>query len=282
MKLNTALKLGRVSNLPTVMTNAVAGVALSGASAGGGQIALLIAAAALAYIAGMFLNDAFDAPYDALHQPYRPIPAGLALRPEVFGWGFALLAGGVLLFAVAGMAGGQMVSAGAVGAGLAGVIVLYNARHKENAFGPVLMGGCRLLVYVGAAIALTAAPAPVLWLGAALLMAHVMGLTYLAKVEGAGQIWPLAALAAAPLWGLWMAVQMPVLLPFVIALIAAVLAGLHFARRRQFGRAIPTLIAAIALLDAMLIASVGQTGLALLAALGFPLTLWLQKWVRGT
>ncbi|AEM42618.1 hypothetical protein KVC_0294 [Ketogulonicigenium vulgare] len=95
MKLNTALKLGRVSNLPTVMTNALAGVALSGASAGGGQIALLIAAAALAYIAGMFLNDAFDAPYDALHQPYRPIPAGLALRPEVFGWGFALLAGGL-------------------------------------------------------------------------------------------------------------------------------------------------------------------------------------------
>lgn len=278
----TALKLGRVSNLPTVMSNALAGAALAGAVAGSTEIVLLICAAALAYCAGMFLNDAFDAPFDAVHQPFRPIPAGQAQRAEVFGWGFALLAAAIPLFAVAGMGAGQMIQSGGAGAALAGVIVLYNARHKENAFGPVLMGGCRLLVYVGAALALTPMPAAILWLGAALLMAHVMGLTYLAKVEGSGQIWPQAALAAAPLWGLWMAVHDPMLWPFVLALIAAVLAGLHFARRHAFGRAIPMLIAAISLLDALLIAAVGQHGLALLAALGFPLTLWLQKWVRGT
>ena len=43
-----------------------------------------------------------------------------------------------------------------------------------------------------------------------------------------------------------------------------------------------TLIAAISLLDAMLIAGQGMTILAFIAALGFPATLALQRFVRGT
>jgi hypothetical protein len=42
------------------------------------------------------------------------------------------------------------------------------------------------------------------------------------------------------------------------------------------------MLAGICLFDGMLIAGAGAPALALLAAAGFPLTLWLQRWVPGT
>ena len=57
-------RLGRVSNLPTVWSNVLAAVALAGA--GGafvspGALFGLLTALSLFYVAGMVLNDAFDA-----------------------------------------------------------------------------------------------------------------------------------------------------------------------------------------------------------------------------
>ena len=56
-------------------------------------------------------------------------------------------------------------------------------------------------------------------------------------------------------------------------------------RRRAPGdipRAVVSLIAGISLLDAMLISAAGAPGLAMLAVLGFGLTLLLQRFVSGT
>ena len=61
--LRTLLLLGRISNLPTVWSNCLAGWILGG----GGtalRLALLCLGASCLYIAGMFLNDAFDAEFD--------------------------------------------------------------------------------------------------------------------------------------------------------------------------------------------------------------------------
>ena len=63
--MRTFLVLGRVSNVPTVWTNCLAGWLL----AGGGEwtrFAWLCAGATLVYLGGMFLNDAFDAEFDAV------------------------------------------------------------------------------------------------------------------------------------------------------------------------------------------------------------------------
>ena len=66
----TALRLGRVSNLPTVWTNVLAAAALSGAlagshgDAGAGALGGLLLAMSLFYVGGMFLNDAFDLMHD--------------------------------------------------------------------------------------------------------------------------------------------------------------------------------------------------------------------------
>ena len=60
MNWKVALELGRVSNLPTVWTNTIAGVALAGTSPADSRVPWLLLALSLCYVAGMFLNDAFD------------------------------------------------------------------------------------------------------------------------------------------------------------------------------------------------------------------------------
>src|SRR5262249_31030499 len=72
----TYLALGRVSNLPTVWTNVVAGIALAGGSFTRQMAIRLGIAASLFYVGGMFLNDAFDRGIDARERPERPIPSG--------------------------------------------------------------------------------------------------------------------------------------------------------------------------------------------------------------
>mgnify|MGYP002525814088 FL=1 len=74
------LLLGRVSNLPTVWSNCLAAWLLAGGalveSADVQRFAWLIAGATLLFLAGMFLNDAFDVQFDREHRPGRPIPSG--------------------------------------------------------------------------------------------------------------------------------------------------------------------------------------------------------------
>src|SRR5205085_11052794 len=74
-QLRTLLILGRVSNLPTVWSNCLAGWILGG---GGqlGRLMVLCAGATFLYTGGMYLNDAFDAEFDLQHRPERPIPSG--------------------------------------------------------------------------------------------------------------------------------------------------------------------------------------------------------------
>ena len=85
--LRTALRLGRVSNLPTVWTNVMAGLALNGGALTPQVIIPLGVATSLFYVAGMYLNDAFDWRWDAQHRPERPIPAGEISARAVFATG---------------------------------------------------------------------------------------------------------------------------------------------------------------------------------------------------
>ncbi len=72
--------LARVSNLPTVWTNVLVGNRVGRrAHHRHGRLCLAIAVSLL-YMAGMYLNDAFDARWDAQHRPERPIPAGDVTR----------------------------------------------------------------------------------------------------------------------------------------------------------------------------------------------------------
>jgi 4-hydroxybenzoate polyprenyltransferase len=228
-----ALRLGRVSNLPTVWTNVLAGIVLAGAPVAPRRTLGLMLAFSLFYVGGMYLNDAFDAGFDRLNRPGRPIPSGAVTRSTVFGVGAALIGGGLLLVLALGGVRGF-----AGGVALAVMIVVYDVWHKGNPVGPVLMGLCRALVYVTAALAVTGVLRPNLLAAAAIALCYLVGLTYVAKQEHVKQL-------SGP-------------------------------------RVVSVLIAGICLLDAAFIATAGQPRLAVVAALGFPLTLLFQRSIPGT
>ncbi len=290
MRLRSALKLGRVSNLPTVWTNTLAGAVLAGAAGFGAEFAVMLLAFSLFYTGGMFLNDAFDAGIDARERPERPIPAGEASRQEVSSWGIGMMAAGVALLAWVGLAMGPRTGIWPAlgGLALAASITFYNWKHKGNPLSPVVMGLCRVLVYVGAGLCYTTQPGDGLWIGAALMLCYLIGLTYVAKQENLAEVrnlWPLLFLAAPVLYGAAHILHLPMIAPFWLLLCAWALVALWFLRRRQRGdipRAVVSLIAGIALLDAMLIAVSGSMMLALLAVAGFGLTLFLQRHIAGT
>lgn len=149
VKPRTLLRLGRVSNLPTVWTNVIAGAVIANPDASAGSVAAIALAMTALYVGGMYLNDYFDRDIDARERPGRPIAAGDVSATAVASSGFCMLLFGLGLLAPFGL------PAISIGLGLAGSVVLYDVWHKGNAFGPVIMSACRALVYVatGAAVA---------------------------------------------------------------------------------------------------------------------------------
>jgi 4-hydroxybenzoate polyprenyltransferase len=292
MKLRTLLDLARVSNLPTVWSNVLAGAVLGAASPRAMPVVVAGLAGSLLYSGGMFLNDAFDAEIDARERPERPIPSGRIGRTQVFvlGLGMLALALGLLV------AFSELTSAIA-GLAIAAGVVVYDRFHKGVVWSPVVMGFCRAGLY--AMGALSVAPflgAPVL-LPALGLWLYVVGLTHVARFENAsavGRIWP-ALFLFAPVVVIVLGADVargP--LEFVVALgavlavhVAWTLRALVIALRGGKGaipRAVVALIAGISLVDAAFIALARAGGYeSILAALAaFGLTLFLQRWVRGT
>lgn len=290
MKWSVALALGRVSNLPTVWTNALAGVVLAGGSASDARVPWIVLAVSLCYVAGMYLNDAFDRQFDARHRPERPIPSGAVSARTVFTAGFGMLAAGVALLAWLGFgpARGTGWPPFAAGVALAAAIVWYDLHHKGNPASPLLMGLCRALVYVAAACVVVARPPVAVFVGALLLLSYLIGLTYVARQEHLGRVanlWPLLFLALPLAWTARAAVEGGFVAVLWLLLAAWLLYALSFLWRRRTGdvpRAVGHLIAGICLWDALVIVDAGQPALAGLALGLFGLTLLLQRFVAPT
>jgi len=287
---SVALKLGRISNLPTVWTNTLVGVTLVGGSVLDPRMPILLVAMSLFYTGGMYLNDAFDREFDARSRPERPIPAGQVSAQAVFTSGFAMLGAALALLVMVGygVPGGTGLRAPAAGALLAAAIVLYNWHHKANPLSPILMGVCRMLVYLTAALAFADIVDSKLLLAALVLLSYLIGLTYTAKREHLnelGSLWPLAALAVPVIYNGILAVNVPAAWPFLLMLAAWILYALRLLHRRAKGdvpRAVVSLIAGISLLDALILAGASAWQLGVTAVIAFGLTLALQRVVAGT
>jgi 4-hydroxybenzoate polyprenyltransferase len=279
----TLLKLGRVSNLPTVWTNVLAGTVLAGGTGLGARTGIVAVAMSLLYVGGMFLNDYCDRDIDARERPSRPIPAGEISPRTVAAIAAALLAAGVALMASFGAAGAS------AGLALALAIVGYDWFHARTPLAPVVMGLCRALVYCAAGAAAAGGVSATLGVAAAAILAFTAGLTYAARQESLdriGHLWPLVLLAVP------MVVASPALGHGVLAvlvwlgLVACVCHAVYLLARRpvpgSVPRAVGFLIAGISLVDAALLASAGAIPLALLACVGFAVTLVLQRYIAGT
>ncbi len=284
----TILRLGRVSNLPTVWSNVLTAVLLSGVSPLAPTPLLLAVAMTLYYEAGMFLNDAYDAGVDRRERPERPIPMGEVSAATVFASGFAMLAAAIALIAALALCASPHRPWASIvsGIALAIAIVGYDRFHKNNPVSPLLMGLCRVLVYFTAALCVSGTLALDVIIAAVLLLCYLIGLTYAAKHEAGQELtryWPLLFLAV-PFVGIVALTTDTRAAAFFIALIAWVAYALRLilGRARDIRLAIGHLIAGISLLDALLIAANGQPAWAWLAVAAFALTLWLQRRVRGT
>jgi 4-hydroxybenzoate polyprenyltransferase len=279
----TLVKLGRISNLPTIWTNVLAGTVLAGGVASDRRVILVALSMSLLYVGGMYLNDFFDRDIDARERPTRPIPAGDISAAVVAIIGFALLAAGAALLAL-----GDPIAA-IVGLALAFTIVIYDVFHKGNPVAPVVMGLCRALVYAGAAAAATGTVTPPVIIAGFAMLAFVAGVTFAARQERldrVGNLWPLVALAV-PIALTVPAYSQGFLAAYAhLALTAAVAYAIYLLAKRPTPDAVPravvTLIAGIALVDAAFLASVGAVNAALIAVAGFAATVLLQRYVAGT
>jgi 4-hydroxybenzoate polyprenyltransferase len=281
--LRTLLILGRVSNLPTVWSNCLAGWWL----AGGGnfwKLPFLFLGMTALYTGGMFLNDAFDAEFDRQRRAGRPIPSGAIARQTVwrFGWAWLTLGMVCLLF----------LGPTAVLCGLALVIciVLYNAVHKAVMASPWLMGLCRFWVYAIAGTTgvwgLNGWP---LWCGLALAL-YVVGLSHVARREtfrGPVPHWPLLLLGAPVALALLMNTgtsRYPALLVSVALglWVASCVRTVFQAGERSVGRIVSGLLAGIVFVDWLSVAPLCPQWLAVTLLGLFGATLLLQRFIPAT
>ena len=289
MNLRTALELGRVSNLPTVWSNCLAGALLANALVSPSLLAWIMLAVSLMYLGGMFLNDACDAEWDAEFKPGRPIARGAAGLGEVWTVGCLLLALGPVVVYISGAAAGidGLVPALISAIVLAIAILSYDRLHKTAGYSPWIMGSCRLLVYTTAGLAM-GSMTPLLAIGGASLMAYIVGLTYVARSEhlnDPGSWWSLLLLSAP----VWVAVtrlgQHPASLAVLMVLLVWLglrLRDLLPGPRRNVPAGVGGLLAGIPLVDATVLAGIGQWLAAGLAMAAFVATLSAQRFIPAT
>jgi len=278
----TLLILGRVSNLPTVWSNCLAGWLLGGGGSQG-KFWWLTLGATLVYTGGMFLNDACDAAFDAQHRRERPIPCGAISLKTVWQLGLGLLGVGTAILILQGTATGLLAVI------LLVFVVLYDAIHKLITFSPVLMAACRFLLYlVAASVGLNGVTGWAIWCGLA-LAAYVIGLSYLARNEStrsAFRYWPCALLATPVLFALLINTgetrQAALLLTAILGL--WIIRSLRFTfwnSERNIGRTVSGLLAGIALVDLLAVADSTREQ-SLVFFLLFVAALLLQRFVPAT
>ena len=305
------LHLARISNLPTAWTNVTAAWLLAGGALLDVRLAWLLLAASLIYTGGMILNDAADVAFDREHRKERPIPSGQvrARTAWVVSCGM-LFAGGVIALGF----GANLQITGL----LLGAVVFYDLYHKRWAGSVIVMGACRLLLYLMAASAVAPfsfasqkgalsffgaewryetgfLPAgPMLVLPFALAIGcYIVGITMAARLEHKNEALPVPAslLAFALLYTPAIVCAMrfsaaggspvQVLVLGVFALLVAF--ATHTMRKGgpAIGKAVGWLLAGIVVVDALAIANVSAP-----LALGFvvltPLLRLWQRWVAAT
>lgn len=286
------LRLMRLSNLPTVWTNALVGAAIAlPVVVAIPWLDMLIATLAISlfYIAGMALNDLVDARADAAPRSDRPIPSGQVSRcaAGVFAV-ITFTVGCVLLWVTAPYVWPAALA-------LIAAIVLYDLSHKRWAGAIILMGACRSLVYL--VVAWTVAGDAMnldVWILAILIAAamglYIIGLSWIARVETKQRMdfrrFPATVMMLAlfsvfalmhPSDAIWSISAGIILMVWLIRAFRKL--HQHPPRTQQ---AVLTLLSGICLVDAFFITVLGQPSWSLAAVVCFIITVLGHRRVSGT
>ena len=311
------LELARISNLPTAWTNVLAGWLLAGGQLQDQRLLWLLLGGSLLYSGGMILNDAADAKWDREHRKERPIPRGsvtqraawivgisgllLGAAACIFGGGANAILTLLLLLAILAYDLYHKQWAGAVVVMGACRSLLYLV-----AASPVLtnmhlwLGTSTLtLLFHGSLL-----PSDVLWfdvsplampsrcpLYAALALGcYIVGVTLIARWEGKGQatgarrLFAIAMLLSpALLAGLAMFINIDLFLirysVFLVIFVSMIMIAVRIMRQggSAIGRAVGILLAGIAVVDAIAVASVSFQLACGFIALAPLLRLWQRK-----
>ncbi|HEX5025511.1 MAG TPA: UbiA-like protein EboC [Agriterribacter sp.] len=147
-RLMGALRLMRLANVITAISDILAGIAIAGyftiqESYQIQPIVWLIIATAGLYGGGVVFNDVFDAELDQTERPERPIPSGLISKAGATVWGTFLLLTGVFAAGRVHFESWTSVTA-IIAVAIALAALVYDKWAKHHAvLGPLNMGVCR-------------------------------------------------------------------------------------------------------------------------------------------
>lgn len=302
-------QLVRLPNLPSALADICLGALATAALPSHWlSFAFLLLASACLYCAGMVWNDFFDVAQDTRERPFRPLASGLVSCREAALFGGLLLAAGVLLAGLAGLAQQPPTwLSGIIALFLVPAIFLYDGWLKRTPLGPVGMGACRFLnVLLGLSasghLGIPGAdlkPSTGLGLHLALVAGlYIVGLTWLARTEArASSKKQLTAAALVMLTSLILGLalgarvvrdQPSPLFPYLLVALG-VIVGLPIQQAirkptpERVQAAVKRSLLGYVLLDAVLATALaGSAGLLIILLLGPSLYLNRKRWLYAT
>lgn len=271
--------LGRAYDLPTIWSNCFAAWALTG-GAFVPTLGFVLLSFTLFYVGGHYLNDACDAEFDAQYHPERPIPARLIGRTTVFTLGILFLGAGL------GVISGEGWRAFGMGAAIVAGIVFFDLQHLRLGWSPLILAGCRAMIYLTVWVAATTRPNALLIIWALALGGYTVGQAYAFKLEETKVLRryaPLLLLFLPPILNSYQNLTPVRSLLSLVYLIwfGFCLANLFWPRGGRLRLAASSMMAGICLLDLLAVSQLTRPLLWQLLCVGcFALTLALRRWAR--
>lgn len=296
-------ELARATNVPTVVSNVVAGAGLGAALMAGGaeenapplllewvDVGLVATGVSLLYVFGMVLNAIVDQDEDAKARPGRPIPSGRVSAGAA--WGVCGLA---LVLGVAAVTAADVRTWLLVGV-LVVCIVVYNVWRRDGKRSVAIMGACRGLVYPLAALGAGASRGAIgLAVGVGVLVGvYTVVLSLVARDEvdeGApkkgiawGLPWIVVIAGVVAAWGSGEAYDQVVLIVVAVAGMVWVGGAARAATRErpEAQKAVLVAISGFCLVDGLVLVAAGMTGGACVAYGCFALTVAGHRRLSGT
>ncbi|MEM7383755.1 MAG: UbiA family prenyltransferase [Verrucomicrobiota bacterium] len=282
-KARALLVLGRIANLPTVVSNVAAAWLLAGGSRLSWELLWLMLGGFLFYVGGTTLNDAFDHRFDSEYRKERPIPSGVLSLRFVWTIGVVYMLSGLFLVLLTTGAWWLWVVF------LIEAILIYDWLHKRWVGSVFVMGACRVFLVFMAASSVVRSLPPAVLIHAGVLGAYIVGITFTARSEsreGPVLRWPLALLLL-PAIGVWGANWGH----FTSGMFVGTIGYLYWVwwslnllkgdSRERIGQCVSALLAGIVLIDVLFVAGLNLE-VAVLMLLLFPAALILQRFVPAT